>query len=203
MVFIPDADRGTLCVSSQVGCTLNCRFCHTGTMQLVRNLTSGEIVGRDSRQQIDLERQGDTGAAYVHRRGKREEVVRVGRLERDVDGIDAGGTKGRVVHRRRDRVAGWTRDDAVDRRVLRDSTKPELGAEPFVVAAMGSHGGATPAGQRELLAGYDLDEAPVITDPWLKLFPSGVALSTSAALCPPALPGEDAATPESCQEPPS
>ena len=46
MVFIPDADRGTLCVSSQVGCTLNCRFCHTGTMQLVRNLTSGEIVGQ-------------------------------------------------------------------------------------------------------------------------------------------------------------
>ncbi|MGE5722212.1 MAG: 23S rRNA (adenine(2503)-C(2))-methyltransferase RlmN [Sphingomonadales bacterium] len=46
MVFIPDADRGTLCVSSQVGCTLNCRFCHTGTMQLVRNLTAGEIVGQ-------------------------------------------------------------------------------------------------------------------------------------------------------------
>ncbi|HSQ96997.1 MAG TPA: 23S rRNA (adenine(2503)-C(2))-methyltransferase RlmN [Croceibacterium sp.] len=46
MVFIPDADRGTLCVSSQVGCTLNCRFCHTGTMRLVRNLTPGEIVGQ-------------------------------------------------------------------------------------------------------------------------------------------------------------
>jgi len=46
MVFIPDADRGTLCVSSQVGCTLNCRFCHTGTMQLVRNLESAEIVGQ-------------------------------------------------------------------------------------------------------------------------------------------------------------
>ena len=45
MVFIPDADRGTLCVSSQVGCTLNCRFCHTGTMRLVRNLSAGEIVG--------------------------------------------------------------------------------------------------------------------------------------------------------------
>ena len=45
-VFIPDADRGTLCVSSQVGCTLNCRFCHTGTMRLVRNLTPGEIVGQ-------------------------------------------------------------------------------------------------------------------------------------------------------------
>ncbi|SMF65910.1 23S rRNA (adenine(2503)-C(2))-methyltransferase RlmN [Allosphingosinicella indica] len=46
MVFIPDADRGTLCVSSQVGCTLNCRFCHTGTMKLVRNLTASEIVGQ-------------------------------------------------------------------------------------------------------------------------------------------------------------
>ncbi|TCD05428.1 23S rRNA (adenine(2503)-C(2))-methyltransferase RlmN [Erythrobacteraceae bacterium CFH 75059] len=46
MVFIPDADRGTLCVSSQVGCTLNCRFCHTGTMRLVRNLTAAEIVGQ-------------------------------------------------------------------------------------------------------------------------------------------------------------
>ena len=46
MVFIPDADRGTLCVSSQIGCTLNCSFCHTGTMRLVRNLTAGEIVGQ-------------------------------------------------------------------------------------------------------------------------------------------------------------
>ena len=46
MVFIPDADRGTLCVSSQVGCTLNCRFCHTGTMRLVRNLEPVEIVGQ-------------------------------------------------------------------------------------------------------------------------------------------------------------
>ena len=46
MVFIPDADRGTLCVSSQVGCTLTCTFCHTGTMRLVRNLTAGEIVGQ-------------------------------------------------------------------------------------------------------------------------------------------------------------
>jgi 23S rRNA (adenine2503-C2)-methyltransferase len=46
MVFIPDADRGTLCVSSQVGCTLNCRFCHTGTMRLVRNLEPQEIVGQ-------------------------------------------------------------------------------------------------------------------------------------------------------------
>ena len=46
MVFIPDETRGTLCVSSQVGCTLTCTFCHTGTMKLVRNLTPGEIVGQ-------------------------------------------------------------------------------------------------------------------------------------------------------------
>jgi 23S rRNA (adenine2503-C2)-methyltransferase len=46
MVFIPDEARGTLCVSSQVGCTLTCSFCHTGTMRLVRNLTPGEIVGQ-------------------------------------------------------------------------------------------------------------------------------------------------------------
>ena len=45
-VFIPEEDRGTLCVSSQVGCTLNCRFCHTGTQKLVRNLTPYEIVGQ-------------------------------------------------------------------------------------------------------------------------------------------------------------
>lgn len=46
MVYIPEETRGTLCISSQVGCTLNCRFCHTGTMPLVRNLTSEEIVGQ-------------------------------------------------------------------------------------------------------------------------------------------------------------
>ena len=46
MVFIPEEDRGTLCISSQVGCTLNCRFCHTGTQPWVRNLGAGEIVGQ-------------------------------------------------------------------------------------------------------------------------------------------------------------
>ena len=45
-VYIPDTGRGTLCVSSQVGCTLTCTFCHTGTQRLVRNLTAGEIVGQ-------------------------------------------------------------------------------------------------------------------------------------------------------------
>ena len=45
-VYIPQDDRGTVCLSSQVGCTLNCSFCHTGTQALVRNLTSGEIIGQ-------------------------------------------------------------------------------------------------------------------------------------------------------------
>jgi 23S rRNA (adenine2503-C2)-methyltransferase len=45
-VYIPESDRGTLCVSSQVGCTLNCRFCHTGTQKLVRNLLPSEILGQ-------------------------------------------------------------------------------------------------------------------------------------------------------------
>ncbi|WP_139247075.1 23S rRNA (adenine(2503)-C(2))-methyltransferase RlmN [Hyphomicrobium sp. NDB2Meth4] len=45
-VYIPESDRGTLCISSQVGCTLNCTFCHTGTQRLVRNLTGQEIVGQ-------------------------------------------------------------------------------------------------------------------------------------------------------------
>ncbi len=45
-VFIPQEERGTLCISSQVGCTLTCRFCHTGTQRLVRNLSPAEIVGQ-------------------------------------------------------------------------------------------------------------------------------------------------------------
>ena len=45
-VFIPEEDRGTLCISSQVGCTLNCSFCHTGTQRLVRNLAPSELVGQ-------------------------------------------------------------------------------------------------------------------------------------------------------------
>ncbi|MGB0958905.1 MAG: 23S rRNA (adenine(2503)-C(2))-methyltransferase RlmN [Halocynthiibacter sp.] len=46
IVYIPEKDRGTLCISSQVGCTLTCSFCHTGTQKLVRNLTAGEIIGQ-------------------------------------------------------------------------------------------------------------------------------------------------------------
>ena len=46
VVYIPETDRGTLCISSQVGCTLTCSFCHTGTQKLVRNLTAAEVIGQ-------------------------------------------------------------------------------------------------------------------------------------------------------------
>ncbi|MCA0918868.1 23S rRNA (adenine(2503)-C(2))-methyltransferase RlmN [Pseudooceanicola nanhaiensis] len=54
VVYIPESDRGTLCISSQVGCTLTCSFCHTGTQKLVRNLTAGEIVGQIMLARDDL-----------------------------------------------------------------------------------------------------------------------------------------------------
>src|SRR6056297_2534428 len=54
-VYIPEEDRGTLCISSQVGCTLTCSFCHTGTQRLVRNLTAGEIVGQIMLARDDLD----------------------------------------------------------------------------------------------------------------------------------------------------
>jgi 23S rRNA (adenine2503-C2)-methyltransferase len=53
-VYIPEENRGTLCISSQVGCTLTCSFCHTGTQRLVRNLTAGEIVGQVMLARDDL-----------------------------------------------------------------------------------------------------------------------------------------------------
>jgi 23S rRNA (adenine2503-C2)-methyltransferase len=55
VVYIPEEDRGTLCISSQVGCTLTCSFCHTGTQKLVRNLTAGEIVGQVMVARDDLD----------------------------------------------------------------------------------------------------------------------------------------------------
>ena len=53
-VYIPEKDRGTLCISSQVGCTLTCSFCHTGTQKLVRNLTAAEIIGQVMLARDDL-----------------------------------------------------------------------------------------------------------------------------------------------------
>jgi 23S rRNA (adenine2503-C2)-methyltransferase len=55
VVYIPEEDRGTLCISSQVGCTLTCSFCHTGTQKLVRNLTASEIIGQVMVARDDLD----------------------------------------------------------------------------------------------------------------------------------------------------
>ena len=55
VVYIPEKDRGTLCISSQVGCTLTCSFCHTGTQKLVRNLTAAEIIGQVMLARDDME----------------------------------------------------------------------------------------------------------------------------------------------------
>ncbi|MDD9741517.1 Dual-specificity RNA methyltransferase RlmN [Marinovum algicola] len=62
VVYIPEADRGTLCISSQVGCTLTCSFCHTGTQKLVRNLTAGEIIGQVMLARDDLGEWPEKGA---------------------------------------------------------------------------------------------------------------------------------------------
>ncbi|MCA8881014.1 MAG: 23S rRNA (adenine(2503)-C(2))-methyltransferase RlmN [Rhodobacteraceae bacterium] len=62
-VYIPEEDRGTLCISSQVGCTLTCSFCHTGTQKLVRNLTAAEIVGQVMLARDDLGEWPEPGRA--------------------------------------------------------------------------------------------------------------------------------------------
>ncbi|MCI4660357.1 MAG: 23S rRNA (adenine(2503)-C(2))-methyltransferase RlmN [Neomegalonema sp.] len=73
MVYIPEEDRGTLCVSSQVGCTLTCSFCHTGTQKLVRNLTAAEIVGQVLLARDDLGEWPQPGQRPqdIHDSGKR------------------------------------------------------------------------------------------------------------------------------------
>src|SRR6188508_1257702 len=71
-VFIPDGERGTLCVSSQVGCTLNCSFCHTGTQRLVRNLTPGEIVGQ---VMVARDALGDWMEGALNMRGEKRRLV--------------------------------------------------------------------------------------------------------------------------------
>ena len=68
VVYIPESDRGTLCISSQVGCTLTCSFCHTGTQKLVRNLTAGEIVGQVMLARDDLGEWPVQGGARIDQR---------------------------------------------------------------------------------------------------------------------------------------
>ncbi|MCH9824042.1 MAG: 23S rRNA (adenine(2503)-C(2))-methyltransferase RlmN [Alphaproteobacteria bacterium] len=63
VVYIPETNRGTLCISSQVGCTLTCTFCHTGTQKLVRNLTAGEIIGQVMVARDDLDEWPEPGAS--------------------------------------------------------------------------------------------------------------------------------------------
>jgi 23S rRNA (adenine2503-C2)-methyltransferase len=68
VVYIPETDRGTLCISSQVGCTLTCSFCHTGTQKLVRNLTAGEIVGQVMLARDDLGEWPEQGGQRIDTR---------------------------------------------------------------------------------------------------------------------------------------
>ena len=68
VVYIPETDRGTLCISSQVGCTLTCSFCHTGTQRLVRNLSAGEIIGQVMVARDDLGEWPVPGAPNVEGR---------------------------------------------------------------------------------------------------------------------------------------
>ena len=75
-VYIPEVDRGTLCISSQVGCTLTCSFCHTGTQRLVRNLTEAEIIGqvrvaREEPRRLDVGRGRERPAARRRERYRR------------------------------------------------------------------------------------------------------------------------------------
>lgn len=104
MVFIPETDRGTLCISSQVGCSLTCAFCHTGTQKLVRNLTPGDIVG-----QVMLARDALGDWAQTEESGRRitnivlmgmgeplyntDNVMAAMRLVSDGDGIAIGRRK--------------------------------------------------------------------------------------------------------------
>ncbi|MDF1747253.1 MAG: 23S rRNA (adenine(2503)-C(2))-methyltransferase RlmN [Alphaproteobacteria bacterium] len=98
MVFIPEVDRGTLCISSQVGCSLTCTFCHTGTQKLVRNLTPGDIVGqvmlaRDSLNDWGKPEDGDRRITNIVLMGMGEplyntdNVLAAMRLVADGDGI--------------------------------------------------------------------------------------------------------------------
>ena len=80
-VYIPETDRGTLCVSSQVGCTLTCSFCHTGTQKLVRNLTAAEIVGQILVARDDLDEWPEPGVrpqASIDGRRRLSNIVLMG-----------------------------------------------------------------------------------------------------------------------------
>ena len=77
-VYIPEEGRGTLCISSQVGCTLTCSFCHTGTQRLVRNLTAGEIIGQVMLARDDLDEWREPGRAPRDRTRLLSNIVLMG-----------------------------------------------------------------------------------------------------------------------------
>ena len=77
-VYIPEKDRGTLCISSQVGCTLTCSFCHTGTQKLVRNLTAGEIIGQVMLARDDLNEWPEPGRNPVNTARHLSNIVLMG-----------------------------------------------------------------------------------------------------------------------------
>jgi 23S rRNA (adenine2503-C2)-methyltransferase len=78
VVYIPETDRGTLCISSQVGCTLTCSFCHTGTQKLVRNLTAGEIIGQVMVARDDLDEWPEPGEGHGTRPRLLSNIVLMG-----------------------------------------------------------------------------------------------------------------------------
>ncbi|WIY26709.1 23S rRNA (adenine(2503)-C(2))-methyltransferase RlmN [Parasedimentitalea psychrophila] len=78
VVYIPETDRGTLCISSQVGCTLTCSFCHTGTQKLVRNLTSAEIIGQVMMARDDLDEWPVPGTRSDDRTRRLSNIVLMG-----------------------------------------------------------------------------------------------------------------------------
>jgi len=77
-VYIPETDRGTLCISSQVGCTLTCSFCHTGTQKLVRNLTAAEIIGQVMVARDDLGEWPEPGEVSGDRPRRISNIVLMG-----------------------------------------------------------------------------------------------------------------------------
>ena len=102
-VFIPEEDRGALCLSSQVGCTLTCTFCHTGTQRLVRNLTAGEIVGQVLVAARFLRRVADAArrAAALQRRADGHGRAAVQLRQRRERAPDRHGSGGIAISRRR------------------------------------------------------------------------------------------------------
>lgn len=78
IVYIPETDRGTLCVSSQVGCTLTCLFCHTGTQKLVRNLTAAEVIGQVMLARDDLDEWPEPGEKNVGKARLLSNIVLMG-----------------------------------------------------------------------------------------------------------------------------